>query len=181
MALLPAGVLVAFGGPRAGALVNRFGAPRVVAAGMVAFVAAYALFLRIEVEPRYLATVLPTILLVGVGFALAFPALNIQATTGVRDEEQGLASGLLQTSFQIGGAVVMAAVSAVIAAGHAEGSGSSEAVLASYAPALRLVTAVAGMGLVSALALGGIVRRRATPEAVSDPAPAQAKTGLARS
>jgi hypothetical protein len=43
-----------------------------------------------------------------------FPSLNIQATAGVADHEQGLASGLLNTSFQVGGAVGLAAVSAVV-------------------------------------------------------------------
>jgi len=165
MALLPGGALVAFGGPRAAALVNRFGAPRVVAVGMAAFVAAYTLFLRIGVEPRYLATILPTMLLVGVGFALAFPALNIQATAGVRDDEQGLASGLLQTSFQIGGALVVAAVSAVLAANQSVGSASPHDVLASYRSALVLVVAVAAAGF--ATALFGVAKGRAPARGIA--------------
>ena len=163
MALLPGGLLVAFGGPRAAALVNRFGAPRVVAVGMAAFVAAYTLFLRIDVVPQYLTTVLPTMILVGIGFALAFPALNIQATAGVRDDEQGLASSLLQTSFQIGGALVVAAVSAVIAAGQVEGTSTPETVLASYRPALVLVAGVAAFGF--ATAMFGVGKRRAAASA----------------
>ncbi len=54
-------------------------------------------------------------LLLGVGFALAFPALNMQATAGVADHEQGLASGLVNTSFQVGGAIVLAVASAIVA------------------------------------------------------------------
>jgi predicted sugar kinase len=53
-------------------------------------------------------------LLAGLGFALAYPALNIQALSGVRDNEQGLASGLVGSSFQIGGAVVLAITTAVL-------------------------------------------------------------------
>jgi len=158
LALLPGGLLVAFGGPRAATLVNRFGAARVVAVGMAAFVAAYTLFLRIDVVPHYAATILPTMLLVGVGFALAFPALNIQATAGIKDDEQGLASSLLQTSFQIGGALVVAAASAVISAAHLEGNDTPEAVLGSYRPALVLVAAVATLGF--ATALFGAARRQ---------------------
>ena len=45
-------------------------------------------------------------LLIGIGFALGFPALNVAATAGVADHEQGLASGLVNTSFQVGGALV---------------------------------------------------------------------------
>ena len=61
--------------------------------------------------------VLPTMLLIGIGFALCFPSLNMQATTGVADHEQGLASGLVNTSFQVGGALALAIVSAVVGAG----------------------------------------------------------------
>jgi MFS family permease len=53
-------------------------------------------------------------LLTGLGFGLAYPTLNIQALTGVRDDEQGLASGLVGSSFQIGGAIVLAIATAMI-------------------------------------------------------------------
>jgi hypothetical protein len=53
-------------------------------------------------------------LFAGLGFALAYPALNIQALSGVRDDEQGLASGLVGSSFQIGGAIVLAITTAVL-------------------------------------------------------------------
>jgi fucose permease len=56
-------------------------------------------------------------LLLGIAFALSFPPLNIQATNGVDDEEQGLASGLLNTSGQVGGAIVLAVVTAVLTSG----------------------------------------------------------------
>src|SRR3982750_1207761 len=55
-------------------------------------------------------------LLAGLGFGLAYPTLNIQALTGVRDDEQGLASGLVGSSFQIGGAIVLAIATATILA-----------------------------------------------------------------
>jgi sugar phosphate permease len=50
----------------------------------------------------------------GVGFALAFPSINAQATAGVAEHEQGLASGLVNTSIQVGGAVVLAVATAII-------------------------------------------------------------------
>ena len=56
---------------------------------------------------------LPTMLLAGLGFALAYGPLNIAATNGIAPEEQGLAGGLLNTSFQFGGALVLAVVTAV--------------------------------------------------------------------
>jgi MFS family permease len=166
VAFLPAGLLVAFGGPRTGALVNRFGAARVVIAGLTSFVVGYALFLRIGLQPNYPAVILPSMVLIGLGFALAFPALNIQATTGVRDEEQGLASGLVQTAFQVGGAITLAVVTAVISTGSATARPSD--VLATYHPALVLVTGVALAGLVGLLVLGGLRSRHNVRDNVRD-------------
>jgi EmrB/QacA subfamily drug resistance transporter len=158
LAFLPAGLIVAFGGPRAGALVNRFGAARVVTVGLTSLAVGYALFLRIGAQPNYAATILPSMLLLGFGFALAFPALNIQATTGVADDEQGLASGLVQTAFQVGGAITLAVVTVVINA-NTHGT-STAAVLAGYHPALLLVLSVALAGVVATAALGGLRVRR---------------------
>ena len=81
-----------------------------IAVGALSSSLGYALLLRIDAAPGYAAVLLPTMLLLGVGFALGFPTLNIQATNGVADHEQGLASGLVQTSFQVGGAIGLAIV-----------------------------------------------------------------------
>ena len=73
---------------------------------------------RVDAGFGYWAVLLPTMLLIGTGFALAFPSLNIAATNGVQDHEQGLASGLVNTSFQIGGALVLVpGAGAVVGAG----------------------------------------------------------------
>src|SRR5919108_700199 len=114
LAFLPAGLLVAFGAPRIGPLADRYGTQRLIVVGAVAFVIGYALFLRIDETSPYVAVMLPSMLLIGVGFGLSFPSLNIQATAGGADREQGLASGLVSTPFQVGGAVVLAGVSAVV-------------------------------------------------------------------
>jgi len=156
LAFLPAGLIVAFGGPRAGALVNRFGAERVVTAGLASFVIGYALFLRIDAHPTYPLLILPSMLLIGLGFALAFPALNIQATSGVADDEQGLASGLVQTAFQVGGAITLAVVTVVIGA-NTHGT-TSAAVLTGFRSGLVLVLGVALVGAVATALLAG--RRR---------------------
>jgi EmrB/QacA subfamily drug resistance transporter len=155
LAFLPAGLIVAFGGPRVGPLALRYGTERLIAIGAVAFVIAYALFMRIDEDSSYVGVMLPSILLVGIGFALCFPSLNIQATAGVANEEQGLASGLLSTSFQVGGAIVLAIVSAVVTSetGSATDAGS---LLDGYRPALAVATLVALLGF--AVAVSGVVR-----------------------
>ncbi len=103
LAFLPAGVLVAAASPRVGPVLDRFGPARVVAAGFTCLVAGYVLFLRIGPAPDYPTVILPSLLLIGAAFGLGFSSLNVQATAGVADHEQGLASGILQTSFQVGG------------------------------------------------------------------------------
>jgi predicted MFS family arabinose efflux permease len=158
LAFLPAGLLVAFSAPWAGRMVERFGAPRLIAGGFVALTTGYLLFLRVNMTPTYAAVILPTMVMLGTGFALAFSALNIQATTGIVDEEQGLASGLLQTSGQLGGAIVLASVTAVISAGSLTRAPGADA-LASFRPGLLLVSIVGALGLVTALS--GLRRGRA--------------------
>ena len=141
LAFLPGGLFVAFGAPRMGAVISRFGTTKPILASTVAFAAGYALFLPVDASP-YWATLLPVMLLIGLGFTLGYAALNVQATAGVADHEQGLAAGLVQTSFQIGGAVVLAAVSAVVSSG--------------YQSAIAVVLGVAVLSIV--LALVGVVR-----------------------
>src|SRR3954454_11860433 len=72
LAFLPAGLLVAFGAPRLGPLVDRYGTARLIAAGGVSLVAGYVLFLRLGDNPSYVGLMLPTMLLLGTGFALKF-------------------------------------------------------------------------------------------------------------
>jgi MFS family permease len=164
VAFLPAGLIVAFGAPRVGALAGRFGTERIIALGGIAFVIGYGLFLRIDETSDYALVMLPTMLLIGIGFALTFPSLNIQATAGIRNEEQGLASGLVSTSFQVGGAVVLAIVSAVVTS--QTGSATDPAsLLDGYRPALGVVTLVAGLGLL--VGLTGTLRRRPQPAIAS--------------
>jgi hypothetical protein len=96
---------------------------------------------------------LPTFLLVGVGFALGYGPLNIAATNGVAPEEQGLAGGLLQTSMQLGPALVLAIVTAVNEANTGTG-GTSQAQLDGFHAALVVPLVVALVGTaVTALGL----------------------------
>ena len=161
LAFLPAGLLVATLSPNAGKLADRLGTETMIIASMALFVVGYALSLRIGPESAYFSTVFPTILLLGLGFAIGFPALNIQAVSGVPDHEQGLASGLFNTSNQVGGAVVLAIVTAVISSQSA-GVTTPAGMLSAYKPGLGVVTGIAALGLVIALTgLRGLRARRA--------------------
>jgi predicted MFS family arabinose efflux permease len=113
LALFPGGFIVAVLSPRIAGLVMRFGTTRLIAAGLASTVVAYALFLPIGLDSGYVSAMLPTFIFAGLGFALAYGPLNIAATNGIAPEEQGLAGGLVNTSFQFGGALVLAVVTAV--------------------------------------------------------------------
>jgi MFS family permease len=155
LAFLPGGLIVAFASPRVGPLADRFGTEKVLAVGLAAFVIGYALMLRIHDTLTYASVFLPTMVLIGIGFALSFPMFNIQATSGVADHEQGVASGLVQTSFQVGGAIVLAIVTAIVAS---NGSAAPSSVVDSYRVALEVVTGIAGIGLL--IVLGGLLTSR---------------------
>jgi nitrate/nitrite transporter NarK len=122
LSFLPGGMLVALLATRMGALADRFGTAKLIAIGAGGLVSGYLVFLRgIDEDPSLTTVVLPGMLLLGVAW-LAFPALNIQAVAGVSDEEQGLAAGLLNTAGQVGGAVVLAIVTAVLTSNGGAGS-----------------------------------------------------------
>src|SRR4029453_9669678 len=102
-------------------------------------------FLRIDEGSGYTTAMLPTFLLVGLGFALAFGPCNIAATNGIAPEEQGLAGGLVQTSMQVGPALVLAVVTAVNAA-NTGADGSNPALLDGFHAALLVPLGIALAG-----------------------------------
>jgi MFS family permease len=149
LAFLPAGVIVATGSPNIARVVARFGTTLPVGAGLLSLVIAYLLFLNVDAHTSYLTGMLPTFIFGGIGFTLAFGPLNVAATNGVADHEQGLASGLVQTSFQLGGAIGLAIATAVIDSGISGSSaapGSSAALLDGFHPAILVSIAIALIG-----------------------------------
>ena len=117
-AFLPVGVVVALLSLRMGVLLGRFGPIKLAATAFVCLVIAYAWFLQAGVRPDYPLVMLPSVILIGLAFGLGFASLSVAATAGVANEEQGLASSLFQTFFQVGGAVVLAIVTAVVDTGQ---------------------------------------------------------------
>ena len=151
LAFLPAGVMVAVLSTRMSAIIGRFGTARVSVLAFASLVAGYAVFLRVGVQPDYASVILPAVVLIGIAFGLGFSALSLAATDGVADAEQGLAASLFQTSFQVGGAIVLAIVTAVVDAGGASQITSAQATLGAYRPALAVITVVSALGAVTAL------------------------------
>ena len=169
LAIFPGGLLVALLAPRIAPLVMRFGIRPLITTGLASTAIGYALFLPIGLDSAYATAIFPTMIFAGLGFALAYGPLNIAATNGVAPQEQGLASGLVNTSFQVGGALVLAVATAVATANTGV-DGSSQALLDGFQAAVVVSVIAATLGvLVTAMRFG--TRTASAPVAELEPAP----------
>jgi MFS family permease len=101
--------------------VTRFGPRRVLASGLLFMAASEAYLIRLPVHGHYATDLLPSFILVGLGMGISFVSVTIAALAGVPGADAGIASGLVNTSRQIGGALGLAAVTTIAtsaAGGH---------------------------------------------------------------
>jgi MFS family permease len=110
-------------------LSTRFGARAVLIPGMTLMALGLLLFTRVPVDGQYLVDVLPVMIVLGTGAGLFFPSLTTLAMSGVSESESGLASGLINTSLQVGGSIGLAVLAglATTRADRLLGSGHSTA------------------------------------------------------
>ena len=146
LAFLPIGLVNGALATTFGRLAGRWGPRWFATAGAVVLTAGYVLFLRFDSSSTFLAVVLPVMLALGLGISLSFAPLNLAALTDVPEERAGLAASLFNTAMQIGGAVGLAAVTAVLAAG-------TDTSTASSAPALLTVVVASAASAVAATVL----------------------------
>jgi EmrB/QacA subfamily drug resistance transporter len=132
-------------------LITRFGARATLLPGLVLIVAALGLFAQVTPDGSYVVHVLPTMLLLGTGAGIAFPALMTLAMSGAAPSEAGLASGLVNTTVQVGGALGLAVLAtlATTRTGHLLAAGESAP--AALTEGYRLAFAIAGALVVAAL------------------------------
>ncbi|HYZ75757.1 MAG TPA: MFS transporter [Gaiellaceae bacterium] len=95
------------------ALVTRVGVRRVLPVGLALSTVALLLFARLPVHGHYFTDLFPAFIVSGIGLALAFVPMSIGALTGVRQADAGIASGLINTTQQIGGAIGVAAATTI--------------------------------------------------------------------
>ena len=100
-------------------LVTRFGARNMLVPGLVLIMLALVLFAQAPIHGGYLVHVMPSMLLLGIGAGVCFPALMNVAMTGASPQDAGLASGLVNTTAQVGGALGLA-VLATLSTSHSE-------------------------------------------------------------
>ena len=147
------------------ALVTRFGAKVILAIGMALLTLGLLWFTMIEVNGSYVINLVPGFLLTGVGLGFAFVPVSIAALQGVQAHEAGIASGLINTSQQIGGALGIA-ILATIATTHTESvmkdaQGQSSELQRALTEGFQYAFAVgAGMALIGLIATLVFLDRR---------------------
>ncbi|MDX6714447.1 MAG: hypothetical protein QOH30_1005 [Baekduia sp.] len=117
-------------------LVTRFGARTTLLPGLVLILAALLVFARAPVDGSYVVDVLPVMVLLGVGAGLTFPALMTLAMSGATPSDAGLASGLVNTTAQVGGALGLAVLATLSSTRTgdlaADGASTASALLGGY-------------------------------------------------
>ena len=159
-------------------LSERYGATAVLVPGLALLAIGLVGFARVPVDGSYVADVLPVMIPIGIGAGLFFPSLTTLAVSGVSPSESGLASGLLNTSLQVGGAIGLA-VLATLAASRtdtlaADGASTASALTSGYHLAFLIGAGLVVAALVVALVvLGRIPRPSVEEEEQEEGAPAE--------
>jgi MFS family permease len=160
----------------------RYGIRPPLATGLLLAGAGLALFVRAPVDGSFVVDVLPSMILLGFGAGMAFNPVLLAAMSDVAPEEAGLASGVVNTSFMMGGALGLAILASLADSRTntllASGDGSLEALTGGYHAAF-LVGAVFAVG---AAVIGGVLLRASVAgaahhgeEAMGEPATAEAR------
>lgn len=142
-------------------LVTKIGVRPVLAMGMASTAIALVWFSQISVGGDFATDVLVPSILAGAGLGLSFVPVTIAALTGVRDEESGLASGLINTSQQLGGALGLAVLATiansrtddVVASAGGDPAALPNALTEGFQAAFLGGAAIAALGLIVTLFL----------------------------
>jgi hypothetical protein len=157
LSYLPLAVMIAVASGVAAQLVTRIGFKPVMATGMVLIAAALVWFSQVSVGGGFLGDILGPSLLAATGLGFGFVTTTIAAVSGVREQEAGLASGLINTSQQIGGALGLAVLSSIAISRTedvvADGSSQVSALNEGFQAAFLGGAGIAILGLVLTLVL----------------------------
>jgi MFS family permease len=147
-------------------LVSRVGVKRVLVVGMSALTLGLVYFTQVSVSGSYVGDLLPGFLLIGLGLGFSFVPISIAALAGVQASEAGLASGLFNTTQQIGGALGIAALSTIATTQTEDavqvGTALPTALVDGFHSAFYAAIAFAALGVVAALTL---IRRQELEQA----------------
>ena len=155
-------------------LVTRIGVKPALLVGMVSLTGGLLYFTQVSVHGSYLGDLLPGFLLIAVGLGFSFVPISIAALAGIEPKEAGLASGLINTTQQIGGALGIAALSTIATSRTSDaishGSSQASALVTGFHGAFWAGVIIAGVGVVAALTLIRRDELEAQPEPVGEPA-----------
>jgi len=161
LSYLPLALTIIVASAVASQLVTRIGFKPVLAMGMTFIAAALVWFSQVSVDGGFATDILGPSLLAATGLGFGFVTTTIAAVSGVRDEESGLASGLINTSQQIGGALGLAVLATiansrtddVVASSGGDPSALTNALTEGFQSAFLGGAAIAALGLVLTLVL----------------------------
>jgi predicted MFS family arabinose efflux permease len=160
LAFLPANLIMGtFSLGLAAKLVLRFGIRPPLATGLLLAAAGLALFTRAPVHGSFVVDVLPSMILLGFGAGIAFTPVLLAAMSDVAPEEAGLASGLVNTAFMMGGALGLAVLASIAASRTNSLGDSGDGHLAALVGGYHLAFGVGAVFAASAAALGAAFLR----------------------
>jgi MFS family permease len=161
LAFLPFTLGIMVGAGAAQQLIRRFGVRPIAVAGMVFAAAGLAFMSGASPDGSYVADLLPGIVPMSIGMGLTFVPLTLIGTTNVDNADAGLASGVFNTSQQVGGALGLAVLSTLAANRSADagvaGAGHAQATVDGFQVAFLAGSVLIALG---ALVLGALIRPR---------------------
>ncbi|MCE7001956.1 DHA2 family efflux MFS transporter permease subunit [Kibdelosporangium philippinense] len=169
LSFLPAALTMGITALRlSGPCLMRFGPRTTIIAGLCSILLCLLLFARTPADGSYPLDVLPALILFGLGGGLVFPAMMGLAMSGATDDDAGLTSGLLSTTYQVGGAIGLAALSS-IAAARTAGDPSPAAVTAGFSFSYLVAAVLVFGAIVVGIAFVRAPKPAAEPETQAEP------------
>jgi len=144
-------------------LIMRFGARKTVFPGMGLIALGLALFTRAPVDGTYLSDVLPVMILLGFGIGVSFPALMNLAMSGATQEDAGLASGLVNTTAQVGGALGLAVLATLASTRTHDLTHGGKTVASALTSGYHLAFVIGAALVVAAIGVAATVLEREEP------------------
>ena len=164
LAFLPANLIMgAFSLGLSAKLVMRFGIKPPLAIGLVLAAIGLALFVRAPVDGSFAVDVLPSMILLGFGAGMALNPVLLAAMSDVKPEESGLASGVVNTAFMMGGALGLAVLASLAASRSGSLRASGEGSLAALTGGYHVAFLVGSVFALAAAAVGATLLRTAQP------------------
>jgi MFS family permease len=147
---------------------TRFGPKKTLVPALVLIGAGMAYFARVPVDGSYVTDILPSMVLLGLGAGMAFPSLMTLSMSGATPSDSGLASGLVNTTLQVGGAIGLAVLTTLATTRTENLLSDGESAASALTEGYQLAFAIGAVVVVAALAVAVGMLRSTAPEAVDE-------------